>query len=402
MRKRRRIDPEVKEKYKKFHEQYGVAVPRSTQIKYMMFGIGFMITTILICWSLSYVVIDYVYDRWFPEAAERHPMLQDFFRTLLSMFIGFNIINLIRQLFQPDRHQMGMFVSIADAMQRMAKGDFNINVEVHPRFAGQWAFLVRSLNKMASELGQIEQMRQEFISNVSHEIQSPLTSISGFAKALRSDDLPPDKRMHYLQIIENECARLSKISDNLLKLTSLESKHHPFQPKPFRLDRQIRRVILSFEPQWTGKSIDMDVDLQEATVEADEELLSQVWVNLLGNAIKYTPTGGQIRFTLEQEDRWAKVSVTDNGIGVSADDLPHLFERFYKADKSRNRESGGSGLGLSIVRKIVDMHAGTIDVASVLGEGTTFTVRMPLRQNAAESASAPGRSPRDAAHSGRK
>jgi signal transduction histidine kinase len=223
----------------------------------------------------------------------------------------------------------------------------------------------------------MEKMRQEFISNVSHEIQSPLTSISGFARALRDTRLSEEERAHYLDIIETESIRLSKMSDNLLKLTSLESEHHPFEPKRYRLDKQLRAVVLACEPLWLDKSIDMDVSLEEGEIDADPDLMNQVWGNLIHNSIKFTPRGGTIGVELQFRDGEAAVRISDTGIGIGEEDLPRIFERFYKADKSRNRAGGGSGLGLSIVKKIVDLHHGSIDVQSRPGEGTVFTVRLP-------------------------
>ncbi len=204
---------------------------------------------------------------------------------------------------------------------------------------------------MAVELGELERMRQEFISNVSHEIQSPLTSINGFAKALKNIDLSEDKRHHYLEIIEMESHRLSKISDNLLKLTSLESQHHPFEPKLYRLDKQLRNVVLSLEPNWLEKNIDMDIQLKHLSFIADEDLMNQVWMNLLSNSIKFTPHAGNIRLTMTSQLDTVTVVITDNGIGLTEEQQKHIFERFYKADQSRVATNGGSGLGLSIVKK---------------------------------------------------
>jgi signal transduction histidine kinase len=172
--------------------------------------------------------------------------------------------------------------------------------------------------------------------------------------------------------------RLSRLSDNLLKLTSLESEHHPFDRRRYRLDRQLRSAVLACEPQWLEKSIEVEAELEEVEIEADHELLSQVWGNLLHNSIKFTPPGGSIRVRLTLEDGKAAVRIADTGIGIGEEDLPRIFERFYKADKSRNRAGGGSGLGLSIVKKIVDLHGGAIDVRSRPGEGTEFTVRLPV------------------------
>jgi signal transduction histidine kinase len=238
--------------------------------------------------------------------------------------------------------------------------------------------LINSVNKMAAELGQLETMRQEFISNVSHEIQSPLTSIRGFAQALQSESLSALEREHYLKIIEAESTRLSKLSDQLLKMASLDAQQVKVETQPYRLDRQIRKVLLACEPQWLAKNLEVEAMLPETTITADEDMLSQVWLNLIYNSIKFTPCGGKICLELRRCDDKIEFKICDTGNGIAEEDLPHIFERFYKADKSRTGINGGSGLGLSIAHKIIELHKGTIEVESQLNTGTTFAVRLPV------------------------
>ncbi len=304
--------------------------------------------------------------------------------SLLGMFFAVIVLSIVGFWFRSKRNEveLGILGPIVDALERIARGDFNVRLEESPQTAGVTGALAgtlaKSVNKMALELNQMEAMRQEFISNVSHEIQSPLTSIRGFARALQNDGLSPQERAHYLQIVESESIRLSKLSDNLLELTSLESEHRTLVAKPYRLDRQIRDLILACEPQWSDKRIDVDVALEEVTINADEDMLCQLWTNLLHNSIKFTPDDGSIRVELSRRDDGARCRIVDSGIGIAEDDLPHIFERFYKADASRRRTREGNGLGLAIVKKIVDMHGGTIGVQSTPGSGTTFTVMLPL------------------------
>jgi signal transduction histidine kinase len=279
--------------------------------------------------------------------------------------------------------QMGVFGPLIEAMERIAKGDFSVRLNPEHRddgpFNGVLGELVKSVNNMAVGLDQIESMRQEFISNVSHEIQSPLTSIRGFAQALQSDQLSAEDRHHYLSIIETESKRLSRITEDLLKLAALESEHAKFEPAVYHLDKQIRDLILACEPQWTEKGIDMDVTLEEVTIMADQDLLSQVWINLIHNSIKFTPVGGTVRVGLHRQgSNVVEFCLTDTGIGIAEEDQARIFERFYKADKSRDRSIAGSGLGLSITKKILEMHKGTIEVQSKLGQGTQFTVCLPI------------------------
>lgn len=347
---------------------------RRVRRKWIFVGIVSVHAGIAISWGISYWLMGLIYHVWFPDYG--HPILRQYLTVVLAITLLFILLHIIRVISKPDGQHKNPLMQMIDAMQRLTKGDFNVNLELNPRTMGHFGPLVSSFNEMASELNQMEQMRQEFISNVSHEIQSPLTSITGFAQALQSDKLPQETRQHYLEIIETESKRLSRMSDNLLKLTSLES-NHPFEPKHYRLDRQLRRIILSCEPLWREKRMEMDVELPEIMITADEDLLDQVWINLIHNSIKFTPEGGKISVKLISAATYVSITVSNSGEGISEDALPHLFERFYKADKARNRSSSGSGLGLSIVKKIVDMHGGEVTVNSRLSEGAEFNVHLP-------------------------
>jgi two-component system phosphate regulon sensor histidine kinase PhoR len=274
-------------------------------------------------------------------------------------------------------HPAKLFGPIIEALERIAKGDFNVRLDADFRENKLVGELAESVNAMALELSQMERLRQEFISDISHEIQSPLTSIRGFAQALHGDHLSPEVRDHYLAIIETESTRLSRLADNLLRLAALEAEQPRFEPAPYRLDRQITDLILACEPQWGGKEIDMDVSMEEVTITADEDLLSQVWANLIHNSIKFTPAGGKISVHLCRQAGKVEFKIADTGIGISEEDQARVFERFYKADKARQCSKGGSGLGLAIVKKIVEMHQGTIELESKSDAGATFTVSLP-------------------------
>ncbi|WP_409340542.1 sensor histidine kinase [Paenibacillus sp. MBLB4367] len=271
--------------------------------------------------------------------------------------------------------------AMTDATKRLAKGDFEVELKINR--GDELGTLSRSINDMAREIKQMERMRQDFVSNVSHEIQSPLTSISGFAKALKDGNLviAEDDRVQYLDIIVTESDRLSRLSDNLLKLTSLESDHHPFETESFTLDEQIRRVIVACESQWSAKNIHVDIAFPSGAgvrITADRDQLNQVWMNLLGNAIKFTPHAGQILIAISRpHPHEIAVAISDSGIGIAPEDVSPIFERFYKVDKSRAEDRNGNGLGLAISQKIVALHHGSIEVKSTVGLGTTFTVTLP-------------------------
>ena len=276
------------------------------------------------------------------------------------------------------RQYQGMQSQLLNAMTRIAQGDFDVFIdtwddEFHHND------IVDGINKIAKELGSMEQLRQDFISNVSHEIQSPLTSISGFASLLKNDALSAEQKNHYLGIIEAESKRLSALSDNLLKLSALETGGEPLSFKEFRLDKQLEEVALMLEPQWSAKQIVLEVDLERSIIQGDEGLLSQVWVNLLHNAVKFTPEGGLIRIVLKSNETNICCRITDTGIGISPEDQIHIFERFYKVDKSRGRALGGNGLGLSLAKKIIELHEGQITPQSEIGKEQRS--RLPYRNH---------------------
>ncbi|WP_217594269.1 HAMP domain-containing sensor histidine kinase [Cohnella sp. GbtcB17] len=274
------------------------------------------------------------------------------------------------------RYMVKPIKTLTAATKRLAGGDFDVELGVKRK--DELGALARSFNEMTIGLRQLEQMRQEFVTNVSHEIQSPLTSIAGFAKALKDmNAIAEDERAQYLDIILAESGRLSRLSDHLLKLASLDSDRHPLVYATYRLDEQIRQVVVHCEPLWSEKNIAVDLDLpQAAAITADRDQLDQVWTNLLGNSIKFTPAGGFVHFRVHTRMDGYTVTLTDSGIGIAPEQLSRVFERFYKTDRSRSR-SGGSGLGLAIVSKIVALHQGDIRIESNVGQGTTIIVDLP-------------------------
>ncbi|WP_202077862.1 sensor histidine kinase [Caldalkalibacillus salinus] len=294
------------------------------------------------------------------------------FALFLVLFIGSVLIVLA------SRHLVNPIKKVTRAAKKMATGDFNVRLK--SKNNDEIGDLMTSFNHMATELGKIDKMRDDFVSNVSHEIQSPLTSIKGFTKALKDDLIPKDHQKEYLDILYQESDRLSRLGENILRLASLDSEHHPYHPVKYRLDEQIRRTVLATEPQWKAKNLQIQLDLASTDIVADRDLMDQVWFNLIANAIKYADDGGHIHVVLKNRNETIVASVEDDGKGIPQEALPHLFERFYKVDKARSSGIKGNGLGLSIVQKIVSLHAGRIVVDSEEGRGTTFTVCMPNKE----------------------
>ncbi|GAE24638.1 two-component sensor histidine kinase [Halalkalibacter wakoensis JCM 9140] len=272
------------------------------------------------------------------------------------------------------RYLVNPIKKLTDAAKEMAKGNFSVRLKSKNK--DEVGELITSFNHMATEVEKIDKMREDFVSSVSHEIQSPLTSIRGFTKAIRDEVVPKQHQKEYLDIIYQETERLSRLSENLLRLASLDSEHHPYHPETYRLDEQIRRTVLATEPQWKQKNLQISLELESVEVYADQDLLEQVWLNLLTNAIKYSHQNESIRIEVEKGKN-IKVSIKDTGKGIPAESIPYLFDRFYKVDKARSNKVSGNGLGLSIVEKILMIHKFSIDVESEEGKGSIFTVTIP-------------------------
>ncbi len=265
-------------------------------------------------------------------------------------------------------------LEIRDATQRVAKGDFDVQVEIDTKNT-DIAQLSRSFNSMVKELKSNEVLKKDFVSNVSHEFKTPLATISGFAKLLEDGNLSEEETVEYASIIKKECDRLTVLCSNVLRLSRIENQKITTNKAIFRLDEQIRDAIVLFEPLWDAKELILDVDLDEAEYYGDEELLQQVWINLVQNAIKFTPEKGTITVYLRKNDNGITVNVADTGIGMSEEVMKHIFEKFYQAEASRSNK--GNGLGLALVKEIVELSGGRVNVTSEVGKGSNFTVILP-------------------------
>ncbi|QUH25743.1 HAMP domain-containing sensor histidine kinase [Serpentinicella alkaliphila] len=265
-------------------------------------------------------------------------------------------------------------LKLNSATKEVAKGNFDIQIENHSN--DEIGQLTDNFNKMTRELRSIEYLRKDFITSVSHEFKTPLASIQGFAKLLQKGNLSEDEVKDYTNIIVEESARLSNLSSNILKLSKLENQVILEKRSKFSLDEQMRKSILLLEHEWSKKNIEFDIELDSVDYSGDEELLQQVWINIINNAIKFSNENGKIRLRLRERGTFIQVIVEDNGIGMKEETLNRIFEKFYQGDESHSHE--GNGLGLPLVKRILDLCGGSIKVESGINEGSIFIVELPL------------------------
>ena len=274
-------------------------------------------------------------------------------------------------VFLSTRRMLRPISRLTEATRKVAEGDFTVRLKMNRQ--DELGQLMDHFNHMAQELQSIEYLQKDFISNVSHEFKTPIASIQGFATLLKSPETTEEERQEYTSIIIKESQRLSRLSQNLLRLSKLEYQQRLTSDESFSLDEQLRQTVLLLEPEWAPKEIKWDVNLENTVIHGDAELMQQVWINLLGNAIKFSPQGGEIALSLYLSDV-VKVRIKDQGTGMDEATQARIFERFYQGDTSHAHE--GNGLGLPLAKRIIDLHGGVLRVKSSPGMGSTFTVEL--------------------------
>ncbi|MDY8023263.1 HAMP domain-containing sensor histidine kinase [Paenibacillus polymyxa] len=257
------------------------------------------------------------------------------------------------------------------ASKEIANGNFHVKMNADTQIKEIEEIFV-SFNQMVAELKSIEMMRNDFVANISHEFKTPLTAIEGYATLLQDNELEDDERLQYIQMILDSTKQLSTLSSNILRLSKLENQDKVTDKTLYRLDEQMRQVLLYFEKTWLDKELELILDLPKTMFYQNENLLMQVWINLLSNAIKFTPPRGSIQVTLIKRETEIMVSIKDSGIGMTQQMIKHIFEKFYQGDRSRSKE--GNGLGLALVYRIVCLCNGKIQVNSELDKGSEFIV----------------------------
>lgn len=280
--------------------------------------------------------------------------------AILALFVGKLIIKPIQ--------------NISNAFEKVSKGDFDVRASENEKIA-EINDMAKCFNAMVYDLSHIETLRNDFVVNVSHEFKTPIASIEGYATLLQSSNLSEEKKNRYIEKIIDNSRRLSSLLTNILALSKLENQKTVLNKTEYRLDEQIRRVILLLENKWTKKNIDFDIDLQKCFYCANEPLLDRAWYNLIDNAIKYSDGNGKVCVKSAEKDGIITVSIINGGCTVDEKSRQHIFEKFYQGDSSRKSE--GYGLGLPIVKSIVDLCGGEIGVNTLPDSNTEFIVTLP-------------------------
>lgn len=265
-------------------------------------------------------------------------------------------------------------MKLGDAMRKVAGGDFSVRLVCTSRIHDVRE-VYDSFNTMVKELGNTETLQTDFVSNVSHEFKTPINAIEGYASLLQDSQLTDEQKNAYIDKIIFNTRRLSDLVGNILLLSKVNNQTISPKTSTFRLDEQVRQSILALESKWENKEIEFDIDLDEIEYTGFENLLSHVWLNLIDNAVKFSPQNGQIRIRLKQLDGSVTFSIWDNGLPIPEADIDRIFNKFYQGDNSHASE--GNGLGLALVRKIVAAEQGTINVTSSEDAGTEFVVALP-------------------------
>lgn len=264
---------------------------------------------------------------------------------------------------------------IMAVMRRVARGDYTATLdETVPLL--EFREIAVGFNSMTRDIAETKMLHKDFMENLAHEIKTPITYIEGYATLLQYPDLTETQRLEYAQKIITGTKRLNMLTGSILLLSRLENQEYQMAKECYSLDEQIRECILLLEHKWNDKQIEMEINLEECDCLANRELMARVWQNLVDNAIKFTPSNGRIRINLFQSEDHVLVDVSDNGSGMTQEVKQRIFEKFYQSDAGRAAK--GNGLGLALVKRIIDLHGGTIEVESQVDVGSVFTIKLPL------------------------
>lgn len=337
----------------------------------LMFS-GIVMIFLLVTSAIVAVVIFFLVSRGTLQVGDKELNFGSFILllTLLSLGIGTLLAA------STSRLSLKPINTILNAMNKLAAGDYSARLSFKGPFGKipSVSEFTNSFNTMAYALETNKVIHTDFINSFSHEFKTPIVSVAGFAKLLRREELPKEKRDEYLQVIEEESIRLSQMATNVLNLTKIENQSALADVSKYNLSEQLRNCILMLENKWSKKNIELSLLFDEYDITASEELLKHVWINLLDNAIKFSENGATVAVSVEKSAKNISVTVSNEGEPIPEQSLNRLFEKFYQADTSHSTE--GNGVGLAVVKKIVDLHCGRVNVDYSDGMNR-FTVILP-------------------------
>lgn len=338
---------------------------------------GFILSNINIFFTIL-VLVEFVitiafasFVQWVLENVLQITIPTTLFLLLVGAFMGSAIAFLVNRIFfEPIQ-------KLKDGMNDVSDGDFSVKIDTNSPI-NEVKELYESFDLMVKELSATEILQSDFMSNVSHEIKTPVNAIEGYAMLLESEEITPEEQQEYVEKILFNTKRLSELVGNVLLLSKIDNQAIPKNEKKFRLDEQIRQSIMQLETKWTEKDIDLDVELDDIEFVGNATLLIHIWDNLINNAIKFNNYGGTVELRLSSDGDNIIFVIEDNGPGISEEAMKHIFDKFYQADSSHRQE--GNGLGLALVKKIVDLYDGNIEVENLPKIGCRFTIVLPAIQ----------------------
>ena len=319
---------------------------------------------------MAYEFLDYMLYIIHPERTDYDPI------TGLGILIP---MSLMMELFTYffSRRLLKKTKRITTAINQIGNGDYSVSID--EKHMAPFSEVVSNLNHMSEKLQSVETLRADFINDFSHEFKTPISSINGFANLLLDSNVTDEERNEYLHIIANESARLAHLSEQTIMMSRLDTQTDIPNKKIFSLDEQIKQVIILLSKDWTAKKINMDVDLDPIMYYGNDSMMIHIWINLINNAIKFTPNQGTISITLKSDSSNNLpiiFKITDSGKGMNEEQIKHIFDKYYQAEKSHS--SHGLGLGLSIVSRTVQLCGGIIQVQSKPNMGSTFNIRLGM------------------------
>ena len=334
-----------------------------------------VVLTMLLAVGIAFLVVShFLINDMIPSAIPYTPKYKSalIFMLVITMLVGVVLTTFLT------RNLLIYVNRIINRMNQLALGDYSVRLSygkpicLHPTVIE----IVSSFNQMAEELEKTEMMRMDFINNLSHEFKTPIVSIAGFAKILKKENLSEEQRKEYLDIIEEEARRLADMAGNVLNVTKVENQTILTDISKFNFSEQIRFSVLLLEEKWIKKNLEFELEFGEFEIYANEELLKEVWINLLDNAIKFSPSDETIRIQIKEEEEKYHVIISNKGEEISKEKREKLFQKFYQTDESHATE--GYGVGLAIVKRVVELHKGNVEVECREGE-ISFIVELPKK-----------------------